>query len=625
MKSRQAFYLAAAAVAFAPAATAQTLANPGFEAEWSGWTDVGPDKDAASVSGHHNTGQKSAKISGEAGSFEQSVTLSPDSEYELRAFVKGPGVVGVELAGERIDATSPGDGETWVPVTVPFSTSTDTAARIFGGWGGGEGRFDDFELVAISGSAKTAVEETDEGPREHATLPDGCEEMGQLRVAEVSAEGDYDKEFAPERTIDHAFDGDSRWSAEGAGREIVLDLGTPQTLKELGLAFYKGHERKSIFEMAASTDGESYDPLIPRTESAGKTTAIQRFDFDDTQARYIKITALGNEANEWNSIIEIQPYGCGSGAIDATGDGSDVAEYSNKGLFGLFTDVPPSENFDLSAWKITVPYDENGDGKVDEIEEAELNSGWQNPEVFYTDPVTGGMVFRTIPGGVTTQNSSYARSELREMMRAGDTDISTRIDDGTPNGNNWVFSSAPEEAQAVAGGVDGTLRATLAVNQVTRTGEQGKVGRVIIGQIHAKDDEPIRLYYRKLPGNKFGSIYYAHEPVGEDDVWVEIIGERKDGAENPADGIALDEIFSYEIEVTGKDVDGVVKPMLDVKIIRDDGTEIAAPTFDMTESGYNVADDFMYFKAGAYSQNNSVLPGWRDADQVTFFELEALH
>ncbi len=550
----------------------------------------------------------------------------PVRGYKTTQAIQCNAAQGIEVAGEQFTTASESDGETWVPLSVAITTSADTAARVFGGWGGGEGRFDDFELVAISGPAKVAAEAAAKGPRVYATIPGGCEEIRQLRVAAVSAEGDYDNEYAPGRVIDHAFDPDSRWSAKGAGREIVVDMGMPQSLKELGIAFYKGHERRNYFEISTSIDVRAFVPLVPRTESAGKTTAIQRFDLDDTVARFIRVTGFGNEKNGWNSIIEIQPYGCGLGMIDSTGDGSDVADYSNKGLFGLFTDVPPSENFDLSAWKLTVPFDRDGDGKADEVEEIELDAGWQDPEVFYTDPVAGGMVFRTIPGGVTTQKSAYARSaELREMMRAGDTGVSTRNDDGTPTRNNWVFSSAPAKAQDLAGGVDGTLRATLAVNQVTRTGETGKIGRVIIGQIHAKDDEPVRLYFRKLPGNKFGSIYYAREPAGGDDIWVEMIGERKDNAKNPKDGIALDEIFSYEIRVSGKEVNGVIRPMLDVKIVRDDGREIIAPSYDMTESGYSVADDFMYFKAGAYSQNNGTLPGWRDADQVTFYRFEAVH
>ena len=49
------------------------------------------------------------------------------------------------------------------------------------------------------------------------------------------------------------------------------------------------------------------------------------------------------------------------------------------------------------------------------------------------------------------------------------------------------------------------------MDHVTTTGEPGQVGRVIIGQIHANDDEPIRLYYRKLPHHSKGSVYFAHE------------------------------------------------------------------------------------------------------------------
>ena len=100
---------------------------------------------------------------------------------------------------------------------------------------------------------------------------------------------------------------------------------------------------------------------------------------------------------------------------------------------------------------------------------------------------------------------------------------------------------APRSAQAKEGGVDGILKATLSVNQVTRLGEEYQVGRVIIGQIHAKDDEPIRLYYRKLPQNKFGAIYYAHEPATGKEQSIEIIGSRADRAPNPDDGSILAE------------------------------------------------------------------------------------
>ncbi|MGP6089614.1 polysaccharide lyase family 7 protein [Antarctobacter jejuensis] len=457
-----------------------------------------------------------------------------------------------------------------------------------------------------------------------AVAQTACTDLSQLQIVSASDDGTFDKTNAPAMAIDGSFAPDSRWSSKGEGKALTLDLGAPQLLKEAGLAFYKGDERLNMFRLEASLDGETYVPVLGDTTTKGGTTAIERVDIEDVEARYLRVIGLGNEKSAWNSVLEVQAFGCGSGAIMATGDGSDVARVAGVGAFGLKTDVPPSENFDLSRWKITLPVDRDGNGKVDEIEETALQ-GWQDTEFFYTDPATGGMVFRAVPGGKTTQNSSYVRSELREMIRGGDTAIGTRIDDGTPNPNNWVFGSAPAEAQALAGGVDGVMRATLAVNQVTRIGEKGKVGRVIIGQIHAKDDEPIRLYYRKLPTNKFGAIYYAHEAVGKDDIWVNVIGDRGDFAENPADGIALDEVFSYEIRVTSEEVDGTVKPLLHLSITRDDGTVITAPPFDMSESGYSHGKDFMYFKAGAYSQNNTTTWPERDFDQVTFFALDVEH
>ena len=258
--------------------------------------------------------------------------------------------------------------------------------------------------------------------------------------------------------------------------------------------------------------------------------------------------------------------------------------------------------------------------------ENELAAGWTDPRFFYTDPATGGMVFRSTPAGAkTSKNTKYTRTELRGMLRRGDESIETRVEGGYPNKNNWVFSSAPKSAQAKAAGVDGIMKATLSVNQVTRLGKAYQVGRVIIGQIHAKDDEPVRLYYRKLPRNKYGSIFYAHEPAKGKEQWVEIIGSRNNRMKNPDDGIALDEIFSYEIEVKGKQEGDKILPMLHVKIIRDDGSEVSAKPFDMSESGFSVEDEFMFFKAGAYSGNNSSPNPETDFDKVIFYKLEYSH
>ena len=187
------------------------------------------------------------------------------------------------------------------------------------------------------------------------------------------------------------------------------------------------------------------------------------------------------------------------------------------------------------------------------------------------------------------------------------------------------------------------MHATLAVNNVTTTGDSGHIGRLVIGQIHAGSDEPIRLYYRKLPNNTNGSIYFAHEVRARTnenglsdspDVWVNIIGSRSNSQSDPADGIPLNEAFSYEIVA--------VADNLMVTITTADGTVHTAATGDnsgfdargtaavinsngsVTMDGYNDQEsDYMYFKAGIYTGNSS--GDAQDYDQITLYSLDNLH
>ena len=585
-----------------------------------------PNGGATAISNFGQSDEKSAKITAATGHFEQKIEIFPESDYVLRAVIRGPGIVTVMVDDTEFTASSEGDGNNWIPVEIEFSAGSATTAIIGGRYFKDEdARFDDYELFGLSGPALDYVYVPEVEPeRKFTTLPDACEALSQLRIVSASDDGTNDG-HTPAMAIDGNFQPESRWSSELKGKELILDLGEPQILKELGIAFYKGNERTAYYSIEASVSGNRYNNVREGSlESSGESTIIERIDFNDRKARFIKLIGLGNSANEWNSFVEVQAFGCGSGEVASTGDGSDAALLATISSYGFKTNVPPAENFDLTNWKITLPVDANNDGQADEVSESILAIGWSDYNYFYTDPVTGGMVFRVTGTGATTPNSSFSRVELREMLRGGDESIATRNDGELTSKNNWVFSAAPTEARAAAGGVDGVMRATLAVNQVTRMGDGSRIGRVIIGQIHARDGEPIRLYYRKLPTNKYGSVYYIHEREGVSDIYVPLIGDRSDFAENPEDGIALDEIFSYEIAVAGEEIDGLIHPMLRVKIIRDDGTEVVAEPLDMVDSNYATANEFMYFKAGAYSQNISPWPE-RDFDQVTFFDLEVEH
>ena len=240
------------------------------------------------------------------------------------------------------------------------------------------------------------------------------------------------------------------------------------------------------------------------------------------------------------------------------------------------------------------------------------------------------MVFRSPIGGArTSNNTSFPRSELREMLRAGADGISTI----GVNENNWVLGYQPNDLDLGAntsngqddtptrvGGRGGVLTSTMRVNRVTSTGNSSQVGRVIIGQIHADNDEPIRLYYRKLPDNELGSVYFAHEIRDSDDLDdVNLVGSSSSNASNPSDGIALGQLFSYEIIQEGATIEVVLRDG------DSDGSIIGRATLDMEEenSGYDRDDEWMYFKAGAYTQNNSGDDD--DFDEVAIYRLDNQH
>ena len=435
-----------------------------------------------------------------------------------------------------------------------------------------------------------------------------CTNVSILTVSTAFDSGDYDQSHVPANAIDD--DMSTRWSSLGAPKWITLDLGSVATVTDLKIAFFKGDERTAYFYVETSTDNSNWVSVFENGESSGVSESLESFNIGDSSAHYVRISGNGTNTEAWNSYSEIQLYGC---SADSAGSGNtpNTDPDPDTPIVGdLNPDLPPSDNFDLTDWYLSIPTDVDGSGTADSIKESALNDGYEHSDYFYT-AADGGMVFRTtIAGYKTSTGTTYTRSELREMLRRGDTSIGTT----GVNKNNWVFGSTTSEAQEAAGGVNGVLTATLAVNYVTTTGDDSQVGRVIVGQIHANDDEPLRLYYRKLPGNDKGSIYFAHEPISGSEQWIEMIGSRDDDASNPEDGIALDEQFSYRVDVEDHN--------LSVTIYRDGKPDITR-SVDMTNSGFDDPDQYHYFKAGVYNQNKT----GDDSDyvQATFYSLANSH
>ena len=409
-----------------------------------------------------------------------------------------------------------------------------------------------------------------------------CDGLAKLNFIDATATHEIEN-YNASNTIDSNFMSGSRWSTSENDQSLVLTLDAPMLVKGISITWLNEDSRSYSYDMEVSKDKIDWISVLSDELSNQSSTRSEYIETTETTARYIKIIPKGNTFDDSSHIVEIEAFGCNA----------DV-----------------TSTIELDDWYLSIPVDESSSSKAQSIKEQELNDNYFNAEFFFQD-AEGGLVFRSpIEGAKTSSNTKYTRTELREMLRRGNTSISTQ----GINGNNWVFSSASNDEQLAAGGVDGDLIAELAVNYVTTTGEKSQVGRVIIGQIHANDDEPIRIYYRKLPQNDKGSLYLAHEVNGGDDIYRELIGTRSQSADNPSNGIKLNERFGYRISVEGH--------QLTLTIIREGHADISEAV-DMSDSGYDSGGQYMYFKAGVYNQNSTGDP--KDYVQATFYKIENSH
>ncbi len=281
--------------------------------------------------------------------------------------------------------------------------------------------------------------------------------------------------------------------------------------------------------------------------------------------------------------------------------------------------VVPGALVDLNNWKITLPMDSNGDGKIDEVGPPNIMRLYE-PRFFYGNE-QGELVFAAPNKAMTTANSTNTRSELRQMIDP------VKSKTKAP-GNNFVLASHPRAHEY--GAIGGRLSATLAVNHVAIEAahpNKKPAFSVVVGQIHAGKDpsmldagfgygnEPLKIYYKKWPGHEYGSVFWTYERNLEKDnpnrtdIAYPVWGNTWESAENPGDkGIKLDESFSYTVDV----IDNVMqltfeaanKPRVEYTIDLANNVD-AYGEVDPLDNPAGYSGDWFYFKAGAYNQCSS--------------------
>lgn len=229
---------------------------------------------------------------------------------------------------------------------------------------------------------------------------------------------------------------------------------------------------------------------------------------------------------------------------------------------GLNPNVAPGGNFDMGVWQLQLPVGSPGSPTTISSSRLQGNNGYQDG-YFFTDKTDGSMTFWAPEKGVTTPNSNYARSELREMNRSG-------------SAADWKLSGTHR------------LTATLRATQITKN--------VAVGQVHLGTGGPstkplLELYYRSN-----GDIY----------IGVEI---------SPAGGQNLHKVGNVPIGTKWNYVIGI------------SGGNTINLTVNGSKTNYPIPSSFnqygMYFKAGSYNQSSS--SSTTNGAKIKFYALTVFH
>jgi hyaluronate lyase len=167
--------------------------------------------------------------------------------------------------------------------------------------------------AAVVGSTTEVVFQVDKG------------ENAIARFSRTSGSSDvlassYEYPNTPGNTVDG--DLETRWSAEGDGEWIRYDLGEVKEVSAVRIAWYKGDERTSRFDVDVSSDDSNWTTVLADAESSGTTLGLETYDFADAAARYVRILGHGNSTSMWNSITEVEiVLATEDPCVDTDGDG----------------------------------------------------------------------------------------------------------------------------------------------------------------------------------------------------------------------------------------------------------------------------------------------------------------
>jgi hypothetical protein len=103
----------------------------------------------------------------------------------------------------------------------------------------------------------------------------------------------------------------TRWSGNGDGAWLELDLGATRTLGHVSVAAHSGNTRRNRFDLQVATSPGVWANVLTGVQTSGTTTAEEAFDFGDVPARWVRYVGHGNNdptKATWNSVAEVSVF-----------------------------------------------------------------------------------------------------------------------------------------------------------------------------------------------------------------------------------------------------------------------------------------------------------------------------
>jgi endoglucanase len=99
----------------------------------------------------------------------------------------------------------------------------------------------------------------------------------------------------------------TRWSANGDGQWVQLDLNGYLTVGYIKVAVYNGNMRANKFELQVLQPNGSWTTVFSG-QSSGTTTAEETYDFADVSGTAVRYLGHMNTVNTFNSVTEISVF-----------------------------------------------------------------------------------------------------------------------------------------------------------------------------------------------------------------------------------------------------------------------------------------------------------------------------